>query len=479
MDDWPAFLRASARAEPTVFRVREGRIASAELVDRLEAQGFAVRALDGMQSFFQVEDGPRPVSFTLEHWLGLIYVQQASTGVAAPQLGPGAGEQILDLCAAPGGKTAHVAELMGESGTLVAAEVNEGRIRGLLGNVYRLGYTNVLVVAADGRHFPDEASFDRVLVDAPCSGEGTLRRRGGRPPSQSASFLRHVTRTQEALLRRAIRVVRPGGTVLYVTCTFAPEENEAVVSRVLADAPVELEPLHLPVPHARGLTAFDDLRFDPRLEGAARIYPHHLDSGGLFLARLRRLDDGTPETSEAWRRVPPVFPGDGMPDEEADALVGDGVVPVLDHFGVEPARLEGTRWMARGGRLWLHGTNAWPAEAWSPGGWRVVSLGFRALEFDGLARPRPTNDFLQWLDAAITTSTVELDDDRLSAILADGRLQWPEQLSGLQALRWRGRVVGRGVPTTEGLRSEIPKARARDLLAVVRGEPVEVPLEDD
>jgi len=467
------------RVEPTVFRVREGRITSRELVERLESQGFAVRALEGMPGFFQVEDGPRPVSFTLEHWLGLIYVQQASTGLAAPQLGPRAGEHVLDLCAAPGGKAAHVAELMGDSGALVAAEVNEGRIRGLLGNIYRLGYRNVLVVSADGRHFPDQASFDRVLVDAPCSGEGTLRRRGGRPPDQSASFLRHVTRTQEALLRRAIRVVRPGGTVLYVTCTFAPEENEAVVSRVLADSPVELEPLDLPVPHARGLTAFGDLRFDPRLEGAARIYPHHLDSGGLFLARLRRLDDGTPDRSQAWRPVPLVFPGDGMSDHEAEGLVRGGVIPVLEHFGVDPARLEGTHWMARGGRLWLHGASAWPAEAWIPGGWRVVSLGFRALEFDPSARPRPTNDFLQWLDRAVTASMVEPDDVQLAALLTDGLLEWPEQLSGLQALRWRGRVVGRGVPTTLGLRSEIPKARARDLVAVVRGDPVPVLPEDD
>jgi hypothetical protein len=109
----------------------------------------------------------------------------------------------------------------------------------------------------------------------------------------------------------------------------------------------------------------------------------------------------------------------------------------------------------------------------------VVSLGFRALEFDPMARPRPTNDFLQWLDAAVTASVVDLDEAQLTALLADGPLQWSELLSGLQALRWRGRVVGRGVPTTVGLRSEIPKARGSDLLAVVRRGPVEAPPEDD
>jgi len=462
-----------------VFRVREGRIAASDLAARLEAQGFRLRTLEGMPGFLQVEHGPRPVSLTLEHWLGLLYVQQASTGIAAPQLQAQGGERVLDLCAAPGGKTTHIAELMRETGALVAAEVSEGRIRGLLGNIYRLGLTNVLVVAADGRDFPDGATFDRALVDAPCSGEGTLRRRGGRPPDQSASFLRHVTRVQETLLRRAIRIVRPGGTILYVTCTFAPEENEAVVSRVLADAPVELEPLELPVPHARGLTAFGDQRFDARLEGAARVYPHHLDSGGLFLARLRRLDDGTPARPSAWRPVPQVFPGDAMTDAQAGSLIQTGVVPTLDHFGVDPSRLTDLGWMTRGGRLWLHGATSWPVESWSPGDWRVVSLGFRALEFDPSGRPRPTNDLLQWLDGACTGSTVDPDDRQLTELLAGAPVAWPMELSGLQAMRWRGRVVGRGVPTTAGLRSEISKARARDLAAVVSGGSAEVRPADD
>ena len=449
--------------------MRSGRITPSELRARLEAQGFRLRALDGMPDFFQVEEGPRPVSFTLEHWLGLVYVQQASTGVAAPALGAGRGERVLDLCSAPGGKTTHLAELMGETGSLVASEVNEGRIRGLLGNVYRLGYPNVLVVSGDGRDFPEEASFDRVLVDAPCSGEGTLRRRGGRPPLQSTSFVRHVTGVQEALLRKAIRLARPGGTVLYVTCTFSPEENEAVVSRVLADAPVELEPLEPPVPHACGLTAFEELRFDPRLEGAARIYPHHLDSGGLFLARLRRLDDGTPDRAGGWAPVPEVFPDDGMNPEEARRLVVEGAGPVLEHFGVDPGHLTGTSWMARGGRLWLHGAEAWPVEAWAPGPWRVVSLGLRALEVDPRGRPRPTNDLLQWLAGAVRASVVDLDDTAVSTLLAGEPLPWPAELEGLQALRYQGWVIGRGVPTPDGLRSEIPKTRARDLAAVLAG----------
>lgn len=492
--EWSRFVDAAERPEPTVLRVRTGRIAPEALVARLEAQGYRLRPLEGMPAFFQIEEGPRPVSFTLEHWLGLIYVQQASTGVAAPALGPRPGERVLDLCSAPGGKTTHAADLMGDRGALVASDVSEGRIRGLLGNVYRLGHPNILVVAGDGREFPDGASFDRVLVDAPCSGEGTLRRRGGRPPQQSRSFMGYVTRAQEDLLRTAIRVTRPGGTILYVTCTFAPEENEAVLTRVLADSPVEIEPLDLPVPHAPGLTSFDGTPFDPRVEAAARIYPHHLDSGGLFLARLRKLDDGgagaSPATesdaqaasgaaSGSWSPVPLVFPEDGMSAQEARSLVERGTA-ALEHFGVDPGAFEGMSWMARGGRLWLHALPEWPVPAWAAGGWRTISVGFRALEFDTRGRPRPTNDLLQWLGDAVRANALDLDEAGLLRLCEGAPLPWPEQLAGLQALRFRGSILGRGVATSEGVRSEIPRSRAKDLAAIVEGKGrVTPPPEDD
>jgi len=476
--DWADFAAAAARPEPTVLRVRTGRIAPDVLRDRLAAQGFRLRRLEGMPAFFQVEEGPHPVSVTLEHWLGLFYVQQASTGVAAPLLGAEPGERVLDLCAAPGGKTTHVADLMEDRGCLVAADVSESRIRGLLGNVYRLGHANLLVVAGDGREFPEGARFDRVLVDAPCSGEGTLRRRRGRPPHQSASFRGYVTRVQEELLRKAIRLTRPGGTTLYVTCTFAPEENEAIVDRVLRDEPVDLDPLTLPVPHAPGLTAFEDLRFDPRLEGAARIYPHHLDSGGLFLARLRRMEregespsDGSGPEEALWRRPPSVFPGDDLDPAEAEDLASRARQSLESDFGIGADDLKPLRPIVRGGRLWLHALEEWPLEGWPRGSWRPISVGFRSVEFDSRGRPRPTNDLLQWAGAAVRRGVLDVDEDALLGLLGRDALPLPDaDVRGPVALRFRGEVVGRGWATREGLRSEVPKARASDLENVVRTE---------
>jgi NOL1/NOP2/sun family putative RNA methylase len=494
--EWEAFSEAIARPEPTVFRVRTGRITEADLIERLAARGFRTRPLEGLPSFHQVEDGPVPVSLTPEHWLGLIYVQQASTGVAAPQVDVAPGERVLDLCSAPGGKTTHMAELMHDTGCLVASEISEPRIRGLLGNVYRLGHPNILVVAGDGRHFPEGPRFDRVLVDAPCSGEGTLRRRGGKPPDQSPSFLGYVTGAQRALLEKAVRVTRPGGTILYVTCTFSPEENEAVVSRALRTLPVELEPLELPVPHSPGLTSFAGTTYDRRLEGAARIYPHHLDSGGLFLAKLRRLDDGTERDSAGWSTVPATFPGGGggagvgtaggdvgtsaadvvtpAPLRDTPATVADtpteklasGVDEIVERFGVT-RDLSRIGWVMRGGRGWMHSVEEWPIEAWEPGGWRPISVGFRALDFDSRGRPRPTNDLLRWLGSDITRRVTDVDDAALRALLQRQAVATDIDERGPIALRWHGDVVGRGAVTVDGLKNEVPKARAADLLRIV------------
>jgi hypothetical protein len=226
------------------------------------------------------------------------------------------------------------------------------------------------------------------------------------------------------------------------------------------------------------------MRFDPRLEGAARIYPHHLDSGGLFLARLRRLEGAAsaaaPGHAGAWTPVPDVFPDDGMEPAEAEALVANGLEALDERFGVSADAFEGMRWMARGGRLWLHSVAEWPLPAWGPGRWRAVSVGFRAMEFDTRGRPRPTNDLLQWLGPAVERGTVDLETPELLDLLSGTPLRRAEELYGLLALRWAGDVVGRGVATSVGVKSEVPRARAADLVSIAGGDgPASTPPEDD
>lgn len=474
--DWEGFRETILRRDPPTIRVRTGRISAAVLRDRLQAQGFVLSEVEGLPEFLRVIGGPHSVADTLENWLGLFYIQQASTGVAAPLLAPRPGERVLDLCAAPGGKTTHIADLMQDRGCIVAVDRNEDRIRALLGNMYRTVHPNVLVVAGDGRSLPDGALFDRVLVDAPCSAEGTLRRKGGKPRRQTAKFRRQVPLRQEALLRRAIALTRPGGTILYSTCTFAPEENEAVVDRVLKDAPVILEPITIEAPCAAGLTSFEDQQFDRSLAGACRIYPHHFDSGGLFLARLRRLGGNESPGSDVvdaaalpgWSPVPPAFP-DGRTDPAAAAETIKVAFDRLESlFGIGAGVRGDFGWIVRGADLWVHRCESWPLGSWdSSDRWRVVSVGLRAMVPDYRNRPRPTNDLFRLLERAILPKLVSLSVDQWAKLLNGEDIEVSGVESGFVPLGLQGHVAGRGLVRGETVRHEIPKVQARWLAKIL------------
>ena len=285
-----------------------------------------------------------------------------------------------------------------------------------------------------------------------------------------------ITRRQEALLRRAIALTRPGGTILYSTCTFAPEENEAVVDRVLKDAAVILDPITIDAPHAPGLTSFEDLKFDRSLAGACRIYPHHFDSGGLFLARLKRLggDEGAgsevDNTAElpGWSPVPPAFP-DGRTDPgEAAETIEAGFERLESFFGIGPDVRSDFGWIVRGEDLWVHRCGSWPLESWGKADrWRVVSVGLRAMVPDYRNRPRPTNDLFRLLEKAVLPKLISLSLDQWVKLLDGEDVAVPGVESGFVPLGIQGHVAGRGLVRGETVGHEIPKVQARWLAKIL------------
>ncbi len=287
MDDWEAFQEALERPLPTVIRTNTLRIEPVELRHRLTRKGFDLQPLPWDPTCFQVR-GEIPIGNTLEHWLGYFYVQEATQLFPVKALDPQPGERLLDLCAAPGGKTTQIATHMRDEGLVVANDASAKRIQALLANVYRLGVRCVVVTECPGEQFPGRALFDRVLVDAPCSAEGVARRYPHLRQGAALGTIQRLAALQKRLLTRALELVRPRGIVVYSTCTLAPEENEGVVSHVLERGLAELLPYEPPVPHARGLERFGSLAFGPELKKAVRFYPHHFDSEGGFLAVLRR-----------------------------------------------------------------------------------------------------------------------------------------------------------------------------------------------
>ncbi len=229
------------------------------------------------------------------HAAGLYYLQEPSAMAPAQVLAPGADELILDLSAAPGGKATQIAALMGDTGLLVANEVEASRRPALAANLERWGVRSAVITGEWPQRLAERwgAIFDRVLVDAPCSGEGMFRKSEAAVAQWSEKLVQGCALRQRNLLDAAAALVRPGGHLVYSTCTFAPEEDEAIIARFLDGHPdFALEPIHL-TGAAPGRPAWTEDGGRPELVGAARFWPHLVRGEGHFVALLRR-QAGTP-----------------------------------------------------------------------------------------------------------------------------------------------------------------------------------------
>jgi NOL1/NOP2/sun family putative RNA methylase len=283
--DWDGFIEAALTPPDPVFRVNTLLADPAIVAARLRRQGFAVTALPWGGLYRCRQDG---LGRTLEHWLGWFYLQEATQCLPVLALAPRPGDRALDLCASPGGKASQMAAWMENEGTLVVNEPIGRRHPALLANLNRLGVLNAIVCAYRGESFPGAGGYDRVLVDAPCSAEGTLRKDPSARRGASRRTIDRLAALQQRLIVRGFDLLRHGGVLVYSTCTLAPEENEAVIAHLVEVRDAVVDPLQLPVPTDPGLTAWNGITFPRSIARCVRIYPHHIDSGGGFLARLSR-----------------------------------------------------------------------------------------------------------------------------------------------------------------------------------------------
>ncbi len=231
---------------------------------------------------------------------GSILIQEAVAMIPAILARPKPGDLILDMCAAPGNKTAQLAAAIGDEGGVVANDISRSRLHVLRGTIDRLGLANVSVTNYDARHFPDvNDTFDTVLADVPCSCEGTSRKHSNVLRPQHPDRRSELERTQESILRAAIRLTRQGGRIVYSTCTYAPEENEAILNRVITqpeeEQQVKLETIDLPeFRTSPGLRSWQGTRYDDSLCKSIRIWPHKNDTDGFFIGVLEKKGKGSP-----------------------------------------------------------------------------------------------------------------------------------------------------------------------------------------
>merc|ERR1719447_1084786 len=239
-----------------------------------------------------------PLGATPEYLAGHYILQGASSLLPVMALAPQEGERILDMAAAPGGKTTHIAALLKNSGLLLANDANQARCKAVVGNLHRLGVTNTVVCSHDGRKLPKVMTgFDRVLLDAPCSGTGVISKDPSAKTSKDHSDIHLCSHLQKELVLAAIDCLdhksATGGYLVYSTCSILPEENEAVVDYVLRKRHCKLVPTGLDF-GVEGYTRYREQRYHPTLNLCKRYYPHTHNMDGFFVAKIKKLSNKIP-----------------------------------------------------------------------------------------------------------------------------------------------------------------------------------------
>jgi NOL1/NOP2/sun family putative RNA methylase len=215
-----------------------------------------------------------------------VFVQDPVSTVPVLALGVKRDERVCDLCAAPGSKTLHLARLGRQ---VIACDSHRQRIKRLYHNLNRFGIGNCRVIRCDGRRLRLDEPVDRVLVDAPCSGEGMVRKLHKAMKIWSLNRIKRLARLQRGLVRHGLSLLREGGILVYSTCTLAPEENEGVIQSILEKGNITVESIFIDgLTYTSGLTSWEESIFDQSLKKTMRIYPFHNHTNGFFIAKLRK-----------------------------------------------------------------------------------------------------------------------------------------------------------------------------------------------
>jgi NOL1/NOP2/sun family putative RNA methylase len=284
-EDIEAFLKANEAEPNTYIRVNTLKISSYQLKMRLHKRGCNLREIEGG---FLVENSPFSISSTPEYLLGYMYIQGIAEMQIAPLLDPEG--VVIDMCAAPGGKATHLAQLMKNKGIILALDVNKDKIKALKANIHRMGVKNTVVYLMSALHFTYKSH--RILLDTPCTGSGIIRKDPTRKYSRDSADIQFCSQLQRDLLGKGIRNLEDKGVLVYSTCSLEPEEDEMIIDWAVAHFPVEIEPVEFSVNGIPAVKAFSrpfgkELHEDIQL--CRRTFPHIHDCNGMFVAKLRKI----------------------------------------------------------------------------------------------------------------------------------------------------------------------------------------------
>ena len=290
LTDWEQFKKYSLSFLRRSIRVNTILGTINKIKESIEAKGWVLEPIPWCKEGFWISHpNRRDVGNLFEHHLGQIYVQEAASMIPPLVLNPLPGEIVLDMCAAPGSKTTQMAAMMKNQGLLVANDYKGQRLQSLGINLQRSGLTNTMISLMSGKRFHG-FEFDKILVDAPCSGTGTIRKSLKTIQIWNPGMISKLARQQKELIVSAFENLKVGGEMVYSTCSVEPEENEGVVDYLLEKfANAEIVPVKLPgLKLSKPVMEFKGKKYNPQIKDVIRIWPQDNDTEGFFVTKITK-----------------------------------------------------------------------------------------------------------------------------------------------------------------------------------------------
>lgn len=294
LTDWEAFKTCSLSFLRRSIRVNTLKISIPELKKRLE-NSWNLTQVPWCKEGFWIEHKKRErrdIGNLIEHPLGYFYTQEAASMIPPIVLEPQENEIILDIAASPGSKTTQIAQYMNNTGILVANDYTSDRMKPLSINIQRCGVTNTIITLMQGQWFRNAGiEFDRILVDAPCSGTGTIRKSLKTLRIWNPNMVKRLSITQKQLLETAFNILKENGTLVYSTCSLEPEENEAVVDFLINkydNAKIEAIKIKI-LKISSPIMNFENKNYNENIKNCLRIWPQDNDTEGFFVAKIKKL----------------------------------------------------------------------------------------------------------------------------------------------------------------------------------------------